>query len=129
MTDPNASQYPMQSVPPLSPGEDKQWAALAHFGGVLGWLPPLIIWLIFKDRGRLADQEGKEALNFQITVSIAVVVAWLLGGILAVILIGYLFFVLAWALQIVGVVFAIIAGVKVNNGGTYRYPIAFHLIK
>jgi uncharacterized Tic20 family protein len=129
MSDPNAQQYSMQPAPLLSPAEDKQWASLAHFGGVLGWLPPLIIWLIFKDRGRLTDQEGREALNFQISVSIMVFALWVLGWILTAILIGFLFFFLAWAVQIAGVVFAIIAGVQVNGGGTYRYPIAFRFIR
>ncbi len=129
MTDPNTPQYSTQPVPPLSPAEDKQWAALAHFGGILGWLPPLILWLIFKDRGRLTDREGKEALNFQITVSIVVIALYIVGAILMVILIGGLFWMLAWAVQIAGVVFAIIAGVKVNNGESYRYPVALRLIK
>jgi uncharacterized Tic20 family protein len=129
MTDPNPPQYSMQPAPPLNPAEDKQWASLAHFGGILGWLPPLIIWLIFKDRGRLTNQEGKEALNFQISVSIVVIALYIVGTILSVILIGFLFFVLAWAVQIAGVVFAIIAGVQVNSGGTYRYPVAFRFIK
>jgi uncharacterized protein len=129
MTDPNQQQYSMQPAPPLSPADDKQWASLAHFGGILGWLPPLIIWLIFKDRGRLTNQEGKEALNFQISVSIVVIALYIVGTILSVILVGFLFFVLAWAVQIAGVVFAIIAGVQVNAGGTYRYPVAFRLIK
>ena len=129
MTDPNAQQYSMQPAPPLSPPEDKQWASLAHFGGILGWLPPLIIWLIFKDRGRLTNQEGKEALNFQISVSIVVIALYVVGTILSIILIGFLFFVLAWAVQIAGVVFAIIAGVQVNAGATYRYPVAFRFIK
>ncbi|WP_108251164.1 DUF4870 domain-containing protein [Planctomonas deserti] len=129
MTDPNPPQYSMQPAPPLSPAEDRQWASLAHFGGILGWLPPLILWLIFKDRGRLTNQEGKESLNFQITVSLAVIALYVVGAVLMIILIGGLFFALAWAVQIAGVVFAIIAGVKVNAGGSYRYPVAFRFIK
>lgn len=130
MTDPNAQQYPApQPAQPLTPAEDKQWASLAHFGGILSFIPPLIIWLIFKDRGRLSDQEGKEALNFQISVSIAVVTLFIVGTILLVVFIGALFYVLAWAVQIAGIVFAIIAGVKVSGGGTYRYPLTFRFIK
>ena len=54
---------------------------------------------------------------------------YVVGAILMIILIGGLFFALAWAVQIAGVVFAIIAGVKVNAGGSYRYPVAFRFIK
>ncbi|HEY8591134.1 MAG TPA: DUF4870 domain-containing protein, partial [Naasia sp.] len=62
---------PAAPAAPLTPAEDKQWASFAHFGGVLGPLPPLIIWLVFKDRGQLTRQEGRESLNFQITLAIA----------------------------------------------------------
>ncbi|WP_368496678.1 DUF4870 domain-containing protein [Herbiconiux sp. A18JL235] len=114
---------------PLSPAEDKQWAFLGQLGGILGWIPPLIIWLVFKDRGPLTNQEAKESLNFQITVAIFVVGLYILGTITAFIFIGFLFYFLAWAVQIVGLIFAIIAGVKVNAGGTYRYFFNFRFIK
>ncbi|SDZ44050.1 DUF4870 domain-containing protein [Herbiconiux ginsengi] len=114
---------------PLSPAEDKQWAMLGQLGGILGWIPPLIIWLIFKDRGPLTNQEAKESLNFQITVAIFVVGLYIIGTITAFIFIGFLFYFLAWAVQIVGLIFAIIAGVKVNQGGTYRYFFNFRFIK
>src|SRR3954452_15702927 len=109
---------------PLSPTEDRQWASFAHFGGVLTFLPPLIIWLIFKDRGPLTNQEGKESLNFQLTLVIAQVANFLLGVLLSFAtagLWGFVQLLIAWAIWIVGVVFAIIAGIRVNGGGTYRY--------
>ena len=49
---------------PLTASEDRQWATLAHFGGILGCVPSLLIYLIFKDRGPFTAQESKEALNF-----------------------------------------------------------------
>jgi uncharacterized Tic20 family protein len=117
---------------PLTAAEDRQWAMWSHIGGVLGPIPPLIIWLIFKDRGALTNQEGKEALNFQITIFLAQVVNFILGLILTAVTLGLWFFVqtlIGWAIAIVGIVFAIIAGVKVNGGGTYRYPFAVRFIK
>ncbi len=120
---------PVAAAAPLSPAEDKQWAFLGQLGGILGWIPPLIIWLIFKDRGPLTNQESKESLNFQITVAIFVVGLYIVGTITAFIFIGFLFYFLAWAAQIIGVVFAIIAGIKVNQGGTYRYFFNFRFIK
>lgn len=116
---------------PLSQSDDKLWASLAHFGGVLSFIPPLIIWLIFKDRGRLVNQEGKESLNYQITIAIAWVANFIIGAILAFIpiigpIIALIITLAIWAAQIV---FPIIGGVKVNGGGTYRYPFAIRLIK
>ena len=117
---------------PLSPAEDKQWASFAHFGGVLSFIPPLIIWLIFKDRGTLTGQEGKEALNFQTTIAIAHLANFVIGAILTIVTLGLWAIVqtlIGMALWAVGIVFAIIGGVKVNGGGTYRYPFALRLVK
>ena len=76
MTDPAASQPAPQPAAPLSPAEDIQWGSFAHLGGILGLLPALIIWLIFKDRGPFTNSEGKEALNFQITLLIVEIIGW-----------------------------------------------------
>lgn len=114
---------------PLSPAEDKQWASFAHLGGILGFLPSLIIWLIFKDRGQLTNQEAKEALNFQITVTIGYVACIILGTVLAVIFIGFLFYLIQFGIWIAAIIFSIVAFTKVNAGGTYRYPFAIRFIK
>jgi uncharacterized protein len=135
MTDPNAQSGP--NVPPtppqqpaapaaasaqLSPEQDVQWASFAHLGGVLGVLPSLIIWLVFKDRGAFTNTEAKEALNFQITL----IFGYIISAILWIVFVGYL---LTWAVWIVGVVFSIIAFLQVKDGRHYRYPFAIRLIK
>lgn len=126
MTEPTPAPVP---AAPLSETEDRQWASFAHLGGILGILPSLIIWLIFKDRGAFTNTEAKEALNFQITVTIAQVVLYILGTILAIILIGFLFYFLAFVVWALTVVFSILGFVKSKDGNAYRYPFAFRLIK
>jgi uncharacterized Tic20 family protein len=121
-----------QPAPPLTEAEDKQWASFAHFGGVLGILPALIIWLIFKDRGAKTNVEGKEALNFQITLIIAWVALFIITAILTAVTFGIFGFIapiLYLALWAVQIIFSIMGGVKVNGGGSYRYPFALRLIK
>src|ERR1700712_4797853 len=86
-TPPPAAPAPVPAAP-LTPAEDKQWASFAHFGGILGILPSLIIFLVFKDRGTLTRQEGKEALNWQITFTIGIIILEILSGILTAIAIG-----------------------------------------
>ena len=135
MTDPNAQSDP--NVPPtspqqpaapaatsaaLSPEQDVQWGSFAHLGGVLGVLPSLIIWLVFKDRGAFTNTEAKEALNFQITL----IFGYIISAILWIVFVGYL---LIWAVWIVGVVFSIIAFLQAKDGKHYRYPFAIRLIK
>jgi hypothetical protein len=126
-------QQPYAAAAPLDPAQDKQWASFAHLGGILWFLPSLIIWLVFKDRGRLTDQEAKEALNWQITW----IIAWVASQIIGIIIgsftfgIGYLIFglLIPWALYILNLVFSILGFVRVNSGGTYRYPMNFRFIK
>lgn len=129
MTTPAPQPAAPQPAPPLTEAEDKQWASFAHFGGVLGILPSLIIWLIFKDRGPKTNVEGKEALNFQITVTILQIILYILGTVLAIVFIGFLFYFLAFLVWVAMVVFSILGGVKVNAGGSYRYPVSVRLIK
>lgn len=107
---------------PLTTAEDNQWASFAHLGGILGPLPSLIIWLVFKDRGAFTNQEGKEALNFQITLAIGYVAAF----ILSFIGIGLLLYA---AIPIVSIIFSILGFIKAKDGIAYRYPFALRLIK
>ena len=127
-TPPPAAAAP-QPAAPLSEAEDRQWASFAHLGGILGFLPSLIIWLVFKDRGRFTDVEAKEALNFQITVTIAYVVLYVLGTILLIVFIGVLFYLLAGAVWVINIIFSILGFLKAKDGVAYRYPFALRLIK
>jgi len=126
---------------PLSSTDDKQWASFAHFGGLLGFLPSLIIYLVFRDRGVLTRQESKEALNWQITFSIGIIVVnsalWILSAIVVAVangnplaaLIVALVGLLPLLLWVVNAVLSIIAGLRVNAGGSYRYPFSIRIIK
>lgn len=117
---------------PLTPAEDKQWASFAHLGGILGFLPSLIIWLVFRDRGVRTNVEAKEALNFQITVAIGQVAIFILNAILTAVTFGF-WALISWifplALWILSIVFSIQGFSRVNAGGEYRYPFALRLIK
>jgi uncharacterized Tic20 family protein len=124
------SEFDNVTAPPpppsgAAPQEDRTIALITHLSGIVaGFIVPLIMWLINKDKPEkswLTDQ-SKEALNFQITLLIVYVV----GVILSVILIGALINLLAW---IACLVLSIIAGLAANKGEAYRYPFALRLIK
>jgi hypothetical protein len=125
----NGNDY---TSPPQAPGgspssEDKTMALIAHLLGIVTWfVGPLIIWLINKDQPAKAfvNDQAKEALNFQITITIAFVAAF----ILVTITLGLLFF-LPMLLGLANLVFCILGGIKANGGEAYRYPFAFRLIK
>src|ERR1700712_224488 len=80
MTEPTPA--PLAPAAPLSESDDKLWASLAHFGGVLWILPSLLIFLILKDRGVKVRVEAKEALNWQITF----LIIWIVWSIIAAII-------------------------------------------
>ena len=122
MTEPTPQPAAPQPAAPLTAAEDTQWASFAHLGGILGFLPSLIIWLIFKDRGAFTNSEGKEALNFQITL----IIAEIIGYILTIVFIGALIILAVYVLRIV---FSILAFLKAKDGIPYRYPFALRLIK
>jgi len=111
------------------PGSDeRQWALFAHLSALAGFLVPfgnvigpLVIWQIKKTDMPFVDEQGKEALNFQITVTIAVFVCILL----MIIAIGFLLLPLV---AIGALVLTVIGAVKANSGEHYRYPIALRLV-
>ncbi len=115
----------------LSQSDERLWAMLAHlssivasFLGGLSVLGPLIVWLIFKDKSSYVDYHGKEALNFQILMTV-IFVGCLFAGIITC-GVGFVILPVVW---IADVVLVIIAGIAANNGEMYRYPFNWRLIK
>jgi len=88
-------------------------------GHILG---PLIVWLAKRGDSPEIDANGKESLNFQISMLIYNLIA----GILCLILIG---FVILFILHILNLVLVIVASIQASEGKFYRYPITIRLIK
>ncbi len=113
----------------MTPSDARTWAMVSHMAALVGFLGngigfivgPLIVWLIKRKDHPFIDEQGKEALNFQITMLIAFIIA----GLLIFVLIG---FILLPILALAEVVFPIIAGIKANKGEHYRYPFTIRFI-
>jgi uncharacterized Tic20 family protein len=132
MTEPAPQPAAPQPAGPLSEAEDKQWASFAHFGNIILLLPALIIWLVFRARGPKTNVEGKEAVNWTINVTGVVIALNILSAILGftpLFPIVIVFTLIIWAVLIVNLIVAIMGGVKVNGGGSYRYPVNIRWIK
>jgi uncharacterized protein len=102
-------------------------AMLAHLLGIiLGPIGPLIIWMIKKDQLPFVDDQGKEALNFELTMMIPWLVLFVISltGILACL--SLLLFPVVF---IANAVFCVMGGMKANTGVAYRYPFAIRFIK
>jgi len=98
-------------------------ALVGLLGNGVGFLlGPLVVWLVKREEDPFIDEHGKEAVNFQITM----LIAFLVAGVLIFVLIGILLLPL---LAIANVVLVIIAGMKASNGEHFRYPMTIRLIK
>ena len=114
----------------LDEKQARTWAMFCHlsalavflgipFGNILG---PLVIWLIKKDESAFVDDQGKEALNFQISITIYFFAALLL----MFIIIGIPIMI---GLGIFQLIIVIVAAVKANNGEKFRYPVCIRFIQ
>lgn len=109
--------------------ESRMWAMLAHlsslsgfiipFGNIIG---PLVIWLIKRDEMTFVDDQAKEALNFNISMTIY----GLISAVLVIVVVGFLMLAV---LGIAWLVLAIMAAIKANEGVAYRYPLTLRLVK
>jgi hypothetical protein len=115
---------PLVGDSPLPPTQDERnLAMLGHLLAiVLGLLGPLIIWLIKKDSSEFVDDQGKEALNFNILM----LIAYLLCVALTCVAIGVFLLPVVWILNIL---FAVLGGVSAARGNRYRYPFNWRLVK
>ena len=109
--------------------DERTWGMLCHliaFSGVVvplgSIIGPLVIWLIKKDEMPFVDDQGKESLNFQITVFIGFVLSFILMFV-------FIGFFLMIALAIFDLVMVIIAAMQANEGVRYRYPFSLRFIK
>jgi uncharacterized Tic20 family protein len=124
---------PTVAPQPLSQSDERLWATLIHVGGILiGFISPLIGYLVLKDRSSFVREHSRQALNFQITMDIAHVVNIVLGFILGIVTLGLWFFVqtlITFAIWVVTIIFSIIAAMAANKGEMYRYPLTIPFVK
>lgn len=112
------------------PKDQRDWALIAHLSalagyvfsiGALNFAGPLIVWLLKREEMPFVDDQGKESLNFQITVLLLLIISVPL----CFVIIGFVLLPIFW---IFGFIFTIIGGLKAQEGKTYRYPFTMRLI-
>ncbi len=128
---PAYSQPPPGAAPaPFSPlvgrqltSDETMWSMLSHLGGIiLGFIAPLIVMLVKGNESPYIRYHSVEALNFQITIAIG----WVVAFVLTFVVIGFLLYPV---LLIANLIFCIMAGLAANKGETYKYPFALRLVK
>jgi uncharacterized protein len=123
------SATPAGSGAEATPTQDeREWAVISHLSAMFmyitvigGFIAPLVIWMMKRDEMPFVDEQGKETLNFQITILIALAISC----VLMLVLVG---FVLFWGFLLFHFIMTIIAAVKVKEGVHFRYPFCLRLI-
>lgn len=113
---------------PIPNRDENLWAMLCHISVFAGFLipfgniiAPLIIWLIKKDEFPLVNDQGKEAINFQITLTICLFAS----AFLVILIIGIPLLI---GLAFYGFIVIIIAAIRASEGEQYRYPMTIRFI-
>jgi uncharacterized protein len=120
----------MNDVTPTTTTDERNWAVIAHLSALAGLVTagigsvigPLVVWLIKKDAMPFVNDQGREALNFQITMLIC-------GAISGALILAAIGIPLLLAVYIFDLVCIVIAAVKASEGVAYRYPLNFRFIK
>lgn len=108
---------------------------MAMWNGVgillLGWLMPLIIFVIYKDRSAFVREHSRQMLNTNISYSLYLIGLAVVFGIITIVTLGFgaIVFVLYFVPVIALYIFAIISAVRGNNGEGYRAPLTIDMVK
>lgn len=113
----------------ITRSEIKNWSMACHLSALVGFfiplgalIGPLVVWLMKRDQIVEVAEQGRDSLNFQLTMLIAYVVSF----ILVFIGIGLLLLPLVGLFSLVMI---IIATVKASEGKRFTYPLSLQLIK
>jgi uncharacterized protein len=139
-TPPSSTPPPSQPLPsPTTPDPDRHraWDMWCHLSALAGLLPipfgnllgPLIVWQLKRTEFASVDEHGKESLNFQISAAIYFLAVGAITAATWVFCIGVLFVPVLLVIHFGAIILAVIAGIKANDGVSYRYPLNLRLIK
>lgn len=120
------------NVPQRETSDERTWAMLAHLGalaglvlslGALGWVVPLVIWLLYRNRSPFVAFHALEELLFQIAWFVILAIGWIVTGILTLLIVGLLLIPVMIVLYFVPIVWSIVAAVRALGGEWYAYPV------
>lgn len=127
MTETKESQNSSANITPEN-RDERMWAMFCHLSALAGFvipfgniIAPLVIWMIKKEEYGMVNEHGKEALNFQISMTIYLIAS----AILIIVVIGIVLLII---LPIFALIVIIIAAIKANEGESYRYPFTIRFL-
>lgn len=128
---------PAPTPPPVMPtaeklingttSDERTMVILAYLLGIpFGILAPLIIWLIKKDQSAYVNDQGREVVNFHLTLLLC---SFLFFFAMIIPFINCLAFIVLAAISVASIIFCVLGAIKASEGVLYRYPLNFRLIK
>ena len=119
---------PVENKTPVNKDEN-MWAMFCHLSALVGFvipfgniIAPLIIWTLKKDEYPHINDQGKEAINFQLSITVYILISVLL----VFVVIGIPLLII---LGIFSLIMTVIAALNANDGNKYRYPFTIKFIK
>ena len=119
---------PVENKTPVNKDEN-MWAMFCHLSALVGFvipfgniIAPLIIWTLKKDEYPHVNDQGKEAINFQLSITVYI----LISVVLVFVIIGIPLLII---LGIFSLIMTVIAALNANDGNKYRYPFTIKFIK
>ena len=130
-------EYKPQEYKPMDPAEKnaRTWAMLSHLGGLAGcflpWLAhlavPLLVWLLKRNDHPLIEEQGKESLNFQLSMTLYSVVGCMLLAATIVGIFAIPFFL--WSLYLLNILGVVVAAIQTSGGKHFRYSLIIRFVK
>jgi len=114
---------PALPADPVPTQDEKNLALIMHVLSLVGFslLGPLIVWLVKKDESAFLDRQGRELLNFQLSILIYSIVSL----VLCLVFIG---FALLFVVFMTSLILTIIGLVKATEGKIYRFPLTIKML-
>ncbi|MGN2299418.1 DUF4870 domain-containing protein [Micrococcus luteus KDCGSN] len=111
---------------PLTAKQDRDRAALAHLSLAFGVLGPLVVWLLYRDRGPFTSQESREALNFSGPPTLITLLFFFLSLLPVVGPISAILGALTWAAM---AAYGVMGASHVSKGRPFRYPFNLRILR
>lgn len=135
---PTENPYAKNAETTLTPEQERTWATATHVvagaamilsAGTLGFIAALVVYLIYKDKGPFIRQHAADAVNIQLNSLMWAIILGVVGAILAIILVGFLFWALMGAIPVVALILHVIGALKAYQGDIHWSPMTIRFVK
>ena len=114
----------------------RRWACLIHVSALAGafypYLPlvgPLLIWLFKRRSDPYIYEQGRSAVNFQLSMCIYYALASILVGALKLFLVGFLLFWIPGLIRLFQVLLGLVGALRAYDVEHFDYPFSIQFIK